>query len=140
MSDKMFFDTNILVYAYDASEPGKRKTCKKLIEKVYSGEIAGVVSNQILVEFFNALTRKFGVKQAEAKLMVRALATSDRWSKINYNCSTVEKVLNNHDFSVAPFLDALIAETMKENGVNTIVTENIKDFDKIIGIRVINPF
>jgi hypothetical protein len=29
---------------------------------------------------------------------------------------------------------------MKENGIDTIITENEKDFKKIPGIKVINPF
>ncbi len=39
-----------------------------------------------------------------------------------------------------PFWDALIAETMLENGVSTIYTENEKDFKKMRGINAINPF
>ena len=40
----------------------------------------------------------------------------------------------------APFWDALIAATMLEHGIDTIVTENERDFKKIPGITIINLF
>ncbi len=39
-----------------------------------------------------------------------------------------------------PFLDSLIAETMKENGITSIITENAKDLTASLGITAINPF
>jgi predicted nucleic acid-binding protein len=39
-----------------------------------------------------------------------------------------------------PFWDALIAACMQEHGIQTIVTENERDFRRIAGINVINPF
>jgi predicted nucleic acid-binding protein len=40
----------------------------------------------------------------------------------------------------APFWDALIAACMLENGIEIIVTENERDFKRIPGITVTNPF
>ena len=45
MKDEIFYDTNVLYYAYDLSEPEKRNTCKLLIRKVFMGEAKGVISN-----------------------------------------------------------------------------------------------
>lgn len=38
------------------------------------------------------------------------------------------------------FWDALIVACMLEYGVDTIVTENERDFKRIPGITVVNPF
>ena len=38
-----------------------------------------------------------------------------------------------------PYYDALLAATMRENGIFNIYTENVKDF-KAVGIKAVNPF
>ncbi len=140
MKDEIFYDTNVLYYAYDLSEPEKRNTCKLLISKVFMGEAKGVISNQILVELYNALTRKLDVKSNTAKVIVESFITSTNWLKISYNHITVQAALDTSKAFRAPFLDSLITETMKENGLTQITTENEKDFARIPGIKIHNPF
>ena len=139
MKDEIFYDMNVLYYAYDLSEPEKRKVCKSLLTKVFIGETSGIISNQILVELYNALTRKLGVKSHNAKVIVDSFITSPNWRKISYNDKTVKAALENSKAFRAPFLDALIIETMKENGINQIATENEKDFSRFPGIKIRNP-
>ena len=139
MKDEIFYDTNVLYYAYDLSEPEKRKVCKSLLTKVFIGETSGIISNQILVELYNALTRKLGVKSHNAKVIVDSFITSPNWRKISYNDKTVKAALENSKAFRAPFLDALIIETMKENGINQIATENEKAFSRFPGIKIRNP-
>ncbi len=140
MKDELFFDTNILCYAYDSGEPLKRKICEKLVEQAFKGEITGVISNQVLAELFNALTRRLDVAVETAKIITQSLILSRQWHKIDYNSNTVDRALEHADLFNAPFLDVLISETMKENGITEIVTENERDFNKISGIKIRNPF
>lgn len=141
MSDELFFDTNILVYSYDASEVKKQKICAPLVEKVFDGSLIGVVSNQVLGELFKALTEniEMPISLENAELVVKDIIQSDRWIKINYDTETIKKAIVMLKISKAPFWDSLIAETMKENGINKIYTENDEDFKKIPGIKIINP-
>ncbi|MGC8516198.1 MAG: PIN domain-containing protein [Thermoplasmata archaeon] len=139
MKDEPFFDTNILFYAYDLSEPIKRKFCKQIVEDVFSGRKSGVISNQILVELYNALTRKLAVHRDSAIVIVESFIESENWLKINYNEHTVMSALKSSLAFMSPFLDTLIAETMKDHGINRIITENEKDFERIPGLKIINP-
>jgi predicted nucleic acid-binding protein len=141
MKDEWFFDTNIIVYAYDTSEPGKQKICAKLLETVYRNEIMGIVSNQILGEVFKTLTKNIEkpIKVEDAELIIKNIADSDKWIKINYDHETVKKAILIVRLNKASFWDAVIGETMKENGIFKIYTENDKDFGKIPGIKVTNP-
>ncbi len=139
MKDESFYDTNILIYAYDLNEPRKRKLCKQIVKDVFSGRDVGVVSGQILVELYNSLTRKLAVPEDSARKIVESFILSENWLKINYNENTIKAALKSSFAFKSPFLDTLIAETMKEYGLNTIITENEKDFIKIPGIKVINP-
>ena len=139
MKDESFYDTNILIYAYDINEPRKRKLCKQIVKDVFSGRDVGVVSGQILVELYNSLTRKLSVPEDSARKIVESFILSENWLKINYNENTIKAALKSSFAFKSPFLETLIAETMKGHGLNTIITENEKDFIKIPGIKVINP-
>lgn len=99
----------------------------------------GYVSNQILAELYFVLTKKKGVPKEEAKTIVSNFIESDRWAKVDYTTETVNRTITSSKAIDIIFWDILIAETMKENGIDTIYTENEKDFKKIPGIKVINP-
>jgi predicted nucleic acid-binding protein len=47
MSDKRFFDTNILFYAYDTSDPAKQGTAEALVRRA-AADANGVISTQVL--------------------------------------------------------------------------------------------
>jgi predicted nucleic acid-binding protein len=56
---KVFIDTNILVYSMDQSDPGKRKKCRGLIKSL-TGENSGVISTQVMQEFYVAPRPNWG--------------------------------------------------------------------------------
>lgn len=57
MSSRVFVDTNVLVYAYDRSEPEKQKRALEVLDHLAIYRI-GIISTQILAEFFVSVTRK----------------------------------------------------------------------------------
>jgi len=66
MPGKAFLDTNILSYAQDSASPDKQRKSRELVKNlIVSGE--GVISTQILQEFYVAATRKLGVAPLAAK-------------------------------------------------------------------------
>jgi len=56
---KVFLDTNILVYSLDQSDAVKREKCRGLIKSL-TGENSGVISTQVMQEFYVAATAKLG--------------------------------------------------------------------------------
>jgi len=137
-----FLDTNVLVYAFDSSEGEKHAHAKKLLEKILLGERRAAISNQVLAEFFSAVTKKIEkpVSAEIAQEIVDALTASKHFTKLNYVAKTVSNAATLSRKYAIPFWDALIAQTALENGVFAVVTENDKHFRKIPGIKVINPF
>lgn len=136
--EKIFIDTNILVYAYDNASGKKHLNAKKIIEECITGARELYISNQILAEFTNVVFTKLPKSPAKEEIasILAKINKIDSWKKINYSNKTVESALQengNH------FWDKLIAATMKENNVFTIYTENAKDFKNIAGIQAINP-
>ena len=59
MSDRYFVDTNILMYAHDASAGEKHQRAKALVEELWRDR-TGVVSTQVLQELAVNLRRKAG--------------------------------------------------------------------------------
>lgn len=58
MSDKAFFDTNILIYLYSVDEPEKQQLALQRIETTENRWI----STQVLSEVSNTLSKKFKLK------------------------------------------------------------------------------
>lgn len=139
MSGKVFFDTNILIYAFDRAEPEKRRICAKLVRGVLDGRIEGVISNQVLGELSNALLNKVAAGAEDTKRAVSDILGSDAWLKLDYTSDTVRKAVASCTATGMPFWDSVIAETMRENGISEIVTENERDF-RVPGIKATSPF
>jgi predicted nucleic acid-binding protein len=140
-NETCFFDTNILVYAHDISEEEKWVVCNKLLSQVFLSKLNGAVSAQVLAEVFYVLTKKVKnpLDAEESKKIIFNFLKSENWLKISYDENTLEKAINTSIDVKIDLWDALIAETMKENGINKIYTENERDFKKIPRIKVINP-
>lgn len=140
--DLEFFDTNVIAYAFDVNEHKKRQIAAQLLLEVSREKRKGVISNQILFELFLILTRKLKkpLTKIEAINMVLGFIKSDQWRKVDYSHRTIEYALDLVHKHNTSFVDAVIASTALENGVTKIYTENEKDFKKISGIKVINPF
>src|SRR3989344_8252010 len=139
--DYFFIDTNVLVYAFDESEKAKREKAKKIVEKITKGEMKGAVSGQVLGELFTVLLKKIEkpVEKEKARIIVNGLIDSVHWKKINYSEKTISNAMDRAINDKTPFWDSLIAETMIENKVPVILTENLKDF-KSKELKAVNPF
>ncbi|MBI2076092.1 MAG: PIN domain-containing protein [Candidatus Aenigmarchaeota archaeon] len=134
-------DSNILVYAYDINEKGKRPKALKIIQSCWEGKLKLCVSAQNLSESFFILTNKvqYPLSVAEAGERVQAIINSSKWKVFDITKEAVSNAMvlsKNHGMV---YWDSLIASVMKLNGVSTIYTENTKDFSKLPGIEVVNP-
>ena len=67
---RVFFDTNVLVYAVDGAWPEKRRVALDLID-AHARAGDAVISTQVLQEFYVAATGQLGVEPLAAKRHVR---------------------------------------------------------------------
>jgi len=132
-----FFDTNVLVYAFDEGEAEKRAVALRLIrEHLVEGE--GMLSVQVLREFYvsvRRLSRPLSVAEAETALEIFARfspATED-WRMV------VGAVRRSREFMLS-FWDALILEAALRGGADTLLTEDLQHGQRIEGLTVENPF
>ena len=142
ISDKRLLDTNILVYAFDITERDKHIIAKDLLFDLFSKEQISFISIQSLSEFFVISTKKLPkpVDKKEARELIEKIIDSKNFRILKFNTNTVLSAIDSHIKYGASYWDALIAAVMQENMVNTIITENEKDFKKIPWLTVINPF
>ncbi len=75
MSARSFLDTNVLVYTDDHDTPDKQRVALDLVEQ-FRLQRAGVVSTQVLQEYFAAATRKLKVRPDLAR---RPVWISCKW-------------------------------------------------------------
>ena len=73
MSARSFFDTNVLVYADDQSSPAKQRRAIELVAE-HRRARTGVVSLQVLQEYFVTVTRKLSVDARIARRKVELLS------------------------------------------------------------------
>ena len=76
MRGSVLIDTNVLVYAYDVTEPEKQRRALDLLHGLAEQE-TGVVSTQIMAETFVVLTRKLS-SPLSVEQAVRSLARDMR--------------------------------------------------------------
>ena len=74
MASKTFFDTNVLVYLFDADSPDKQSRARDALQQALERG-AVVISTQVLQEFFVTVTRKLArpLPAGEAEAALRRL-------------------------------------------------------------------
>jgi len=136
MSARSFFDTNILVYADDKSAPRKQRRAIELVAE-HRRERTGVVSLQVLQEYFVTVTKKLAVDAAVARRKVELLAEFDVSAPGVNDILAAIDLHRLHGFS---FWDALILRSAKEAGCRILFSEDFQAQREIDGLVVINPF
>src|SRR5271165_6064033 len=76
MSARSFFDSNVLIYTDDRAAPAKQRRALELVAE-HRREGTGVVSLQVLQEYFVTVTRKLHVEAQVARRKVELLAEFD---------------------------------------------------------------
>src|SRR6516165_4564753 len=65
MSGRFFLDTNVFVYSFDAGSPKKAAQSARLIKSAIETR-GGIVSYQVVQEFFNVALRRFAKPMSNA--------------------------------------------------------------------------
>lgn len=137
MTGRVFLDTNVAVYAFDADVPAKRERALDLLAAARAG--THVISAQVLQEFYNAVTRKLArpLDPDDAETAVRHL------SQLTVVPADRELVLaalglrRRFQFSLR---DALIVQAALAGGCERLLTEDLRDGMRIGELVVVNPF
>ena len=136
MSVRSFFDTNVLIYADDKGAPAKQKRAVELVSE-HRRSRTGVISLQVLQEYFATVTRKLHVDARIARRKVELLAEFDVASP---DVADVLAAIDLHRLHGINFWDALIVRSAKQSGCSVLFSEDMQAAREIDGVRIVNPF
>ena len=135
---KFFFDTNVLVYLFDADSPGKRKQARALFQ-AHAGAGDILLSTQVLQEFYVVVTRKLA-RPLDAAAAAEAVVNFAELPIVNIDSKLVLAAIHRSRGSRLSFWDALVVQAAIEGNASTLYSEDMQDGMTLDGLKVVNPF
>jgi predicted nucleic acid-binding protein len=137
MKDRIFVDTNILVYAHDLSAGDRHAKAFAIIESLWEAQ-TGVISTQVLQEFYVTVTRKIKnpLKLAEAREIIRNYLA---WLVQVNDPETTIRASEIEEKNCISFWDALIVAAALRLQAKKIISEDLHNGQIIEGILIENP-
>jgi predicted nucleic acid-binding protein len=136
MAQKSFVDSNVLIYAHDLNAGAKRETAIQILEQLWLDD-SGVLSTQVLKEFYSAVTRKLKMAKPAARGIVEMYS---EWCGGETTPEDIRQAFRVEDESQISFWDSLIIVSAAKFGASCILTENMNHGQIIGGIELVNPF
>ena len=124
MNDKFFLDTNIFAYMFDARAAQKAEKARRLIKEAVSTR-KGVVSQQVVQEFFNLAFRKFQPPMTLAETE-DYLSTVFQPLLVVQSVQTYKEALQLHSRYRLPWYDSVIVAAARESGCEILYTEDFQ--------------
>jgi predicted nucleic acid-binding protein len=138
MSDKTFVDTNVLIYAHDIDAGRKHDIAKVMLRELWADR-TGVLSPQVLQEFYVNATRK--IRTPLPKSAARSVvATYAAWCVAGITTADLTTAFQIEDDANITFWDALIVAVAARSGATRVLSEDLNPDQVIAGITIENPF
>lgn len=138
MSAKVFVDTNMLVYARDASEAAKQATALQWLAVLWQ-QHSGAISYQTLNEYYVIVTQRLkpGLARADAQADIRNLLL---WQPIAVDKVVMENAWLIQDRQGFSWWDSLIVSAAQIQNCDYLLSEDMQHGQKIGNLQIINPF
>ena len=138
MNGKIFLDTNILVYAHDKDGGEKHAIAVEIVRDLWEKR-TGVLSNQVLQEFYVSVTKKIlkPISKSEAREIIRAYICWSMSAIMPLSILRATEIEEKHRIS---FWDALVMVAAYEAKCEKILTEDMNSGQIIEGVLIENPF
>ncbi len=138
MSDKVFLDANILIYAHDKDAGEKHSIALAIVKDLWEKR-TGVLSNQVLQELYIGVTRKIQkpIAKSEAREILRAYLC---WSIKELAPLSIVRATEIEEKHRLSFWDALVIVAAYEAKCEKILTEDLNAGQIIEGVLIENPF
>jgi predicted nucleic acid-binding protein len=136
-AERVFLDTNVLVYVFDHDEPGKAKQAKDLLARAEPNGL--VISAQVLSEFYVTVTRKLK-RPLDTTAAEQAVEWLGLLKVIPLDVALVKAGVEISRSSQVSYWDGLIVASAAVGGCTRLLSEDLNDGQLIGGVRVENPF
>lgn len=135
---KYFFDTNVLVYLFDADSPDKRKRARALFQ-AHAGAGDILLSTQVLQEFYVVVTRKLA-RPLDAAVAAEAVENFAKLPLVNVDSKLVLSAIHRSRSNQLSLWDALIVQAAIEGQASTLYSEDMQHGLTLDSLNVVNPF
>jgi predicted nucleic acid-binding protein len=137
MSDVVFVDSNILIYAHDADAGEKRAKAVETLSRLWESGL-GRMSVQVLQEFYVSVTRKLTTPIAISTAR-EVVNTYGAWIHRATTATTVTRAIDVAALAQIQFWDALIVASAEEADATWVYSEDLNDGQTIAGVKIMNP-
>lgn len=139
MSDRIFLDTNVIVYALSKSVPSKQVIASRLLkDAIESGR--GTISFQVVQEFFNVAFRRFTPPMTTADAEQFLTVTLRPLLAVQSSYGLYMRALQLTRGHSISWYDSLIVAAALESDCRSLYTEDLQHGQKFDSLRVVNPF
>ena len=132
-----FLDTNVLVYAYDVTDPAKQTVAQDLVRRAVVGGL--VISTQVLAEFAATLLHKLIPAPSSGDV----IAFADTLAPIRLippDHDTIRRAVEARAAYGLHFYDGMIVAAAERAGCERIWSEDFNPGQKYFGVVVAHPF
>jgi predicted nucleic acid-binding protein len=137
MTDRVFVDSNVWVYAIDADEPVKQASARAVLDPPTANTL--VTSAQVLGEFYVTVTRKLARPVAD-DIAARMVDRMAQLTVVSIDAAGVQAaVIGSRSWRLS-YWDALIVVAAQTAGCSRLLTEDLADGSTYGSVRVENPF
>jgi predicted nucleic acid-binding protein len=137
MTDRVFVDSNVWVYAVDADEPAKQARARAVLDPTTSDTL--VTSAQVLGEFYVTVTRKLARPVAD-DIAARMVDRMAQLPIVAIDADGVQAAITGSRSWQLSYWDALIVVAAQSAGCSRLLSEDLADGTTYGSVRVENPF
>jgi predicted nucleic acid-binding protein len=139
MTGEVLVDSNVLVYAYDRSEPEKQRSAVALLDRMVAAGV-GVLTTQVMAEFFVSVTRKIAAPLDIPVAAERVRNYVLSWPIVDVTSMVVLEATRGVSDHQLHFWDAQLWAAARLNQIDVLFTEDLPSGASIDGVRFVNPF
>ena len=138
MPEKVFVDSNVLLYAHDQDAGTKQRRAADCLRKLWDTD-SGRLSTQVLQEFYVNVTQK--IKKPLGRDLAREVVRNyGLWVESPITPITIVRASEISDIWRLAFWDSMIVAAAEQDGAAELLSEDLHAGQVIAGVKVVNPF
>ena len=139
MSGRFFLDTNVFAYTFDAQSPAKAKRASQLIRQaVDTGN--GIVSYQVVQEFFNLAFRRFQRPMSVAEAEQYLITVFRPLLAVHSSPALYVEAMRISGRYRLSWYDSIVVAAALQSDCDLLYSEDLQHWQMIEGLLIENPF
>ncbi len=138
MKERVFLDTNVLVYLFDSDSPVKQQRARALLA-IQELKAQMILSTQVLQEFYVSVTRKLA-SPLDPDTALKAVQDLAVFPIVQVDTPLILLAIQRSRKTKVSFWDALILEAALVAGTTLLYSEDFQDGAVFGKLRIRNPF